>query len=140
MIPGTFFHKLAKIKPSIPLGGMVDLKFLSHNPTVIEDYVNDDLNHMKLHSKLLIELVKTSKDVFKRKINSGVPSFCSYGTEDGIVNVEDLEHYFSKVEKNFTVTPVPGAYHEIHNELDKYRKPYLDYLKEVIHTVVYPTE
>jgi alpha-beta hydrolase superfamily lysophospholipase len=140
MIPGSFFHKLAGFKPSIPLGGMVDLKYLSHNPQVIEDYVADEFNHMKLHSKLLIELVKTSKDVFSRRLNTGVPSFCSYGTEDGIVNVQDLEHYFTKVEKNFVLTPVEGAYHEIHNELDKYRKPYLDYLKDVIHSVVYPTE
>jgi len=140
MVPGSIFQKLSTFKPSIPLGGMVDLKYLSHNPKVIEDYVEDSLNHMKLHTKLLIELVKTSKTVFSRKLNTGVPSFCSYGTEDGIVDIDSLEFYFNRVEKNFSMKPIEGAYHEIHNELDKYRKPYLDYLKETILSVIYPAE
>ncbi|EQC48731.1 alpha/beta fold hydrolase [Bacteriovorax sp. DB6_IX] len=139
-LPGSVFQKLANFKPSIPLGGLVDLKNLSHNPSVIDDYLADEFNHLKLHTKLLIELAKNSKEVGRRKINAGVPSFCSYGTGDRIVGVKELETYFTKTEKNFVLTPFEGAYHEIHNELDKYRKPYLTYLKEVIRSIIYPAQ
>ncbi|EQC46689.1 alpha/beta fold hydrolase [Bacteriovorax sp. Seq25_V] len=140
LVPDNLITKLSSFRASLPLGGMVDLKYLSHRQDVIDDYVSDDLNHMKLHSKLLLELVRESREVFSKKINSGVPSFCSYGSADGIVSPEAIDHYFKNVETNFELKVIEGAYHEIHNELDKYRLPYFEYLKSAMTDVLYGSE
>ena len=41
------------------------------------------------------------------------------------------------VEKVFRLKILKDAYHEIHNEVEKYRKPYFDYLKTVLLDCVY---
>ncbi len=128
-LPVEVVDGMTKLPFSAKLGGLVDLAFLSHNVKVKDDYLDDCYNHTKLHSKLLLELVKSSKKVFSRPLRPKCPAFCTYGTEDKVVSVEDLEDYFSMVEKGFKVKKIGGAYHEIHNEIEKYRLPYFDYLK-----------
>ena len=56
--PRSVFSTLAKLPVSLKLGGLVDLNYLSHDSRVKEDYENDPLNAMKLHSKLLLEMVR----------------------------------------------------------------------------------
>lgn len=129
--------KLAKVDPSIPLGGLVDLGFLSHDNTVRQEYEKDPLNHLRIHSKLLFQMVSFSKKVSKRPINSPSPLFCTYGTEDGIIDVEALEKYFKNIEKNADIFPIEGGYHELHLETDRYKKPYFEHLKKTIDSLVY---
>jgi len=86
--------------PSLPLQGMLDLKKLSHDSRVYEDYI----------------------------VNC--PLFCSIGTEDILVNPKLCIEYFSKIEKNAQLKIIEDGYHELHNEIEKYRKPYLDFLRQ----------
>lgn len=138
LAPKSLFRQLVKLPLSLKLGGLVDLSFLSHNIQVKEDYIHDELNHVKLHSKLLLELVKASKYVYSRPLRVDFKAYCSYGTEDKVVGVEAIENYFKHTEKGFKVKCFEGAYHEIHNEIDKYKRPYFKFLKEVFHSCLYP--
>ena len=104
--------------------------------SVDEDYVNDEFNVLKPHSKLILELVKASKDVFSKPIRIECPAFCSYGSEDRIVNVGHLENYLNMIDKSFKVQAFDGAYHEIHNEIEKYRLPYFEFLKESLLSIL----
>lgn len=122
--------------PSIPLSGLVDLKYLSHDPRVRDAYVKDELVSLSLHTHLLFGMIAMSKQVFSKGIEARCPTFCTGGTEDKIVNIPMLKKYFEKVEKKIEYLEFEGAYHEIHNEIEKYRKPYLDYLKECMMTLV----
>lgn len=128
--PHTVFDFLTKIPYSLKLAGLVDLKGLSHDPRVKESYLADDLNTQKLHSKLLLELVKTSLDVFSRPLRITTSAICVYGTSDGVVSAPALEHYFSHIDKSFRVKKFIGGRHELHNEISKYKTPYFDFLKE----------
>lgn len=139
-VPDSIISKLASYKASIPLGGLVDLKHLSHRPEIAAEYVEDKFNHLKLHTKLLLELVKESRDVFSSALEIELPLYCSYGTKDGIIDPDALKEYFTQVQTAVTLRAIDGAYHEIHNELDKYRIPYFEFLKKSINTIVYPKD
>ena len=129
--------KLANIKPSIPLGGLVDLNYLSHDKNIRIEYERDPLNHLKIHSKLLLQMVFYSKEVAKRPISSPCPLYCTYGTEDRIVDVGSLEEYFSRVESGAELFAIEGGYHELHLETLRFREPYFKYLKEAVERIVF---
>lgn len=133
----SIITKLASYKASIPLGGLVELAYLSHDKKIKEAYLKDELVLLKLHTKLLLEMVRYSKMVVSRPINSPVPLYCSYGSEDGIVSTQALEDYFSDIEEKASVFKVNGAYHEVHNEVERYREPYFEYLRETIRGLVF---
>jgi alpha-beta hydrolase superfamily lysophospholipase len=131
-LPVEAVESMTKIPFSAKLGGLVDLKALSHNAKIKEDYVADEFNQTKLHSKLCLELVKASKKVFARPVRPKCPAYCTYGSGDRVICPDSLNNYFSMVEKAFNVHEIEDAYHEIHNEIEKYRVPYFDYLKECL--------
>lgn len=126
--PKLLLDSLVKA-PSVPLGGILDLKRLSHDSRVYESYVKDPLTQLKIHSKLLLEIIKAGRDVFSRPLRIECPLFVSIGTGDALVNSKLLINYFKNVEKNAQLKIFEGGYHELHNEVEKYRKPYLNYLR-----------
>jgi alpha-beta hydrolase superfamily lysophospholipase len=137
ILPVSFFKSASELPFSFPIGGLVDLKYLSHDPRIKEDYINDPLNALKLESKLLFELMKTVKNTFSRPLRSKCPSFVSVGSSDRVVGSKELIDYFTTVDKSFQLKIIDGSYHEIHNEIEKYRKPYFDYLKNSFNEVLF---
>lgn len=123
------FYKALTILPSVELKGILDLKKLSHDSRVYEAYIKDELNQLKIHSKLFFELLKTARNVFSRPLRANCPVFCAIGSEDKLVNYPMTKHYFKEMEKNATLKVFEGAYHELHNEVEKWRKPYLNFLR-----------
>jgi len=129
----SYFNKLGV---GLKIPGLVDLKDLSHDPQVEIDYREDPLNGLKLHTKLALELIETVKRVYAKPLEVTCPAFVSVGSADRVVSPIDLQHYFSSVEDSFKITVIPDSYHEIHNEIDLYRKPYFNYLKESFQTIL----
>ena len=136
-LPQSFLNGACDLPVSFPVSGLVDLGYLSHDPRVIEDYKKDEFNALKLETKLLFELIKTGTATFARPLRSRCPNYVSVGTADRVIGKDALVHYFSEVDKSFKLTIFDGAYHEIHNEIEKYRKPYFDYLKATMNEVLF---
>jgi acylglycerol lipase len=130
--PLSLLDGLTKIPGSTKLGGLVDLNYLSHNPMIKKEYIDDKNNHLKLHTKLVLEMAKCSHQTFSRPIHPQCPAFVTVGSKDKIVSYSQLVSYFQVIEKNFSLQVIDGAFHEIHNEIDKYRLPYFDYLKSCL--------
>ncbi len=126
----SFLQKLCDISPNIRIGGLVSLGWLSHNPKIREEYLRDGLCQTKLSLKLLLELVKTSKEIFSSPINANCPAFVSYGTEDKIIDVYQLQDYFQHIDCSFKIQAIPGAFHEPHFEIQEYKEPYIQILKD----------
>ena len=126
------FYKTLSLLPSMELKGILDLKKLSHDSRVYEAYVKDDLNLLKIHSKLFFELLKTSREVFSRPLRAECPLFCAIGSDDHLVNYQMTVKYFKEQEKGAIVRVFDGAYHELHNEVEKWRKPYLNFLRSAL--------
>ncbi len=138
MAPQLLFKTLS-ILPSVELKGILDLKKLSHDSRVYEAYIKDELNQLKIHSKLFFELLKTAREVFSRPLRADCPVFCAIGTEDKLVNFPMAQSYFSELEKGVTLKVFEGAYHELHNEVEKWRKPYLNFLRSSLTGLDYET-
>ena len=136
-LPPVFFQQASQLPYSLKVPGLVDLNWLSHDPRVKEEFKEDNLNSLSLHSKLIFELIKTAKDTFSRPLRVRCAAYLSYGTSDRVVGVNPMHEYFTMVDKSFNVKVFDGAYHEIHNEIEKYKKPYFDYLKIVMNEVLY---
>lgn len=135
--PKNLTEILSEIPVSLKVSFGVDLKKLSHDPLVCENYLKDELNSTSLHTKLLLELVKASKEVYAKPIRIKCPAFCTVGTDDAVVSYKDIKDYFNFVEKGFRFKEFPGGYHELHNEVDKFRKPYLSFLKSTMLETLY---
>jgi len=127
--PMILFDGLTKF-PTIPLAGVLDLKKLSHDSRVYENYIKDELCQLKIHSKLFFELLKTGREVFSRPLRIKCSLYVSIGTGDALVNPRSIIQYFKNVEKTAQLKIVEDGYHELHNEIEKYRKPYLNFLRE----------
>lgn len=140
ILPTGFFKVASEIPYSLAISGLVDLSYLSHDPRTKDDYLKDELNSVKLHSKLLLELMKTAQATFSRPIRSKCPSFATVGGSDRVIGAPDVIEYFTNVDKSFNFKVFDGAYHEIHNEIEKYRKPYFDHLKNVFGEVLFKAE
>lgn len=135
-LPLSAFKTLTNLPASVAVSGSVNMKYLSHDPRTREAYVADNLNMLKLETKLLLELAKTSKETFVRPLRIKCPAFVTVGSSDRIVGVKELLNYFTQVDKSFNVKVIEGAYHEIHNEIEKYRRPYFDHLKSVFYEIL----
>lgn len=122
--------------PSVALSGLVDIKYLSHDPRVSDAYKKDELVSLSLHTHLLFGMAAIGKQVFSKEIKPDCPTYCTGGSGDQVVNISMLKKYFETIEKKVKYLEFEGAYHEIHNEIEKYRKPYLDYLKECMMTLL----
>jgi acylglycerol lipase len=133
-LPQFLVKGLADIPASLPLSGVLDLKKLSHDQRIYEDYLMDSKVQKKVHSKLFLNVIKTSKEVFSRPLRCQCPLYVSVGSKDQLVHPQMLIDYFLEIEKNANLKIFEGAYHEIHNEVDKYRLPYLEYLKHSLST------
>jgi alpha-beta hydrolase superfamily lysophospholipase len=130
--PKAFIQGLANLPVSIRLGGSVDLAALSHDPRVQQDYVNDQFNCLTLHTRLMLQLARASNEVFGRPLRPPCPAYVTVGSEDRVVSPGEIKRFFSQVEKAFKVTVIEGAFHEVHNEIEKYRKPYFEHLKKAL--------
>jgi len=128
---------LSNIKGSVPLGGMLDITKLSHDSRVYEDYIKDELNVLKIHTRLFFNILKEAREVFSKPLRVNCDLYCAVGTADVLIDPQGLINYFENIEKNATLFKVNDAYHEMHNEIEKYRKPYIDFLRESLMKSIY---
>ncbi len=128
----TFLINYSCILPiSIPLSDLLNLNHLSHDINIAKDYAKNSLNHNKLHSKFVFELIKAGREIFSSAINPSMPTYCAIGKGDRIVNVNAVVDYFSCIESSVTLKLFDYAYHELHHEVYRYRKPYFEYLNKI---------
>lgn len=115
---------------SVRLDGLINVSILSHNPEIGRRYLEDKRTHKSLHSKLLFELVKSSKDTFSSPLACQCPCYVSVGDEDKIVSCDAIIEYFKEHEPSATVKIFSEGFHELHHEIERIRVPYFNYLKE----------
>jgi len=130
--PLKIMQTLSSLPVSVPLAGMLDVSKLSHDPRVYESYVSNNLNILKIHSKLFLEILYEARKVFSRPLRINCDLYCVLGTEDFLVSSEVTIDYFKSIEKNAKLKIIEGGYHELHNEIDKFKSEYMDFLKDSI--------
>lgn len=137
--PLALTRTLASIPVTMELSGLVDLNYLSHDIRVRENYESDPLNALKIHSKMGFELINACRIVFSKPLRCRASLYAAMGTEDKVVNFPAFEHYFKTHEKGASIFINPDAYHEMHNEIEKYRLPYFEFLKKSLMSSLFDT-
>ncbi len=85
---------LSEIKSSVALAGMLDIKKLSHDTRVYEDYIRDELNVLKIHTRLFFNILKEAREVFSKPLRVSCDLYCAVGTSDVLIDPNALIHYF----------------------------------------------
>jgi alpha-beta hydrolase superfamily lysophospholipase len=129
-IPTYWLNVLAGIESSFKVAGLVDIYYLSHDVRVFEQYLKDPLNSTKLHSKLLLQITKRSRQVFSRPLLIYCPLFVIVGTKDRLVSCKKIQEYFTTVESKADLAVIEDGYHELHNEIDRYKVQFYEVVKK----------
>lgn len=137
MAPLGFSKTLASIGPSLKLKGMLDIKKLSHDPRVHEQYVQDPLNSLGIHSHLFLQILAQAREVFSKPLRVTCDLYVAIGSSDVLVHPKACIRYFKEVEKQANLFVVEGGYHELHNEIERYRAPFIEFLKKSLMDSIY---
>ena len=129
LAPNLVTDNLRKLGVGFNVGGQLDIKKLSHDINVYQQYVSDPLTILKPHTSLILNLVHATKRVFSKPLRATCPIFCGVATEDALVNSDYSIYFFKHLEKACVLKVFEGAYHEMHNEEPKWRDPYFEFLK-----------
>lgn len=131
-IPQYWLNILAGFNRSTKVAGLVDIFYLSHDVRVFEDYLKDPLNSTKLHTKLLLQLVKRARLVFGRPLAAECNIHVVIGTKDRLVSYKDVVDYFHRFEPSAELHVIDEGYHELHNEVERIRVKHTNVLQETI--------
>ena len=111
---------LNALSPRYRLNLPINPEFLTHDRKVVEEYVNDPLVFKKPTVRVLHELVKASRSVWKYIDNISVPIMMMHGGEDKVVPPRATQEVFNRLKVSDKAMKIyDGMYHEILNELNK---------------------
>ena len=102
--------------PFIQVKSNLDPKGLSHDPGIVEDYINDPLVHNKISPRLFFEIeekgMKASRNIYK--IN--IPLLVMHGSADTITSCRQTRSFVMNASKLTTYKEWSGGFHELHND------------------------
>ncbi|MBF0297844.1 MAG: alpha/beta hydrolase [Oligoflexia bacterium] len=112
----------------ISIDRIINHNKLTHDTFTSEILMTDTLSKKKIDLRLLLSMLDYSRKVFLRPINPQVPLAITVGSNDDFVKVKSIRHYFSAIEKESHLKVIDGAYHNLHNEVYRFRQEYQSYL------------
>jgi len=95
---------------------------LSHDTASDEAYKADPLvYHGALRARFTSEVLSAMDELNRKARSFDAPLLVMHGTENGINKLEASQQWFNQSgSADKTFCPVPGAYHELHNEAEPY--------------------
>ncbi len=107
---------LQKIMPDRTISNGLPADGISHDPAVVERYLNDPLVHNQVSMTLGLDLFDWGKAVAARTEPYPVPLLVAQGSEDRLVDPAAAENFALHAKGDVTYKRFEGGYHELHNE------------------------
>lgn len=107
---------MRRLLPTFTLDNQLDVTRLSRDPAVVDRYRNDPLNHSRLSSQTGIDLLERARYLQHYSGGLPVPTLLLHGDADGITSFADSQAFAERNVGNIDWRPLPGMYHELHNE------------------------
>ncbi len=121
---------LSRLVPSTSVATGLDSKHLSHDQTVVSDYINDPLVHDKVSCRWFMEFVQAGKESLSRAEELKLPLLIIHGSDDQIVNVQGSREVMAKASsQDKGIHIYEGLYHETLNEVSPDKDMVLDNLR-----------
>jgi alpha-beta hydrolase superfamily lysophospholipase len=125
------------VTPGVPVANGLDPDKVSHDPEVVRAYKEDPLNHDRITPRLADFILGAGKVVRRRADKWSVPTLLMFAGADELVDPRGSRGFvFAAPRYVVTAKEIPGAYHEIFNEVEPIRGEALTTLREWLETAV----
>lgn len=118
-----FFARIMnKLYPKFTQESKLEVKGLSHDQKVVEDYIKDPLVHEKISARMFYEIVHAGRWVLENTEEINLPVLIQHGNDDNITSYKASKEFFEKarsLNKDIEYKEWEGMYHELHNELKR---------------------
>jgi alpha-beta hydrolase superfamily lysophospholipase len=116
----TFGRLMAAIIPRLKMNNGLDANDLSHDPTVVQAYIDDPLVHSFISARQAIDTIDAAKYALEKCRQFRLPLLLIHGADDPITDPAGSEAFFATAGTgDKTLRIWPGLYHEVHNEPEK---------------------
>lgn len=107
------------VAPGMALPNGLQTRYLSHDPAVVEAYVNDPLVHPKISSRLLTGMLAAIAFSHAHAAALTIPTLLVVAGDDHLVDASGSERFFKNLAPGIgTMHVYRNFYHEIFNEVD----------------------
>ncbi len=101
-------------------------QYLTHNPTVREEFLTNKLSPCITTFKQLYDMItlgiKLTKIEFTKTIKGDLPVLIQQGTDDRVCDINGARLFIKHGFKNVKLIEYPGAYHFLYCESEKFKK------------------
>lgn len=126
---------LAKVAPATTLDSGLEIKYISHDPAVIDAYNSDPLVHGKISFQMATNLLSLGKVIYAKASHLKIPAYIFHGKADGIVNyIGSQKLYDGLTITDKTLKLYDDLFHETMNETSPQKEEVLSDLKKWIQT------
>lgn len=118
----TLARVMRRVYPKFTQNANLDVKALSHDKKIVDDYINDPLVHEKISTRMFFEIYNAGLWVLKSTDKLNIPVLMQHGTGDHITSYHATKEFAEKAKeqnKDVTYKEWPELYHELHNEFEK---------------------
>ncbi len=98
---------------------------LSHDPAQARAWEADPLVHPYATPRFGVEYLRAAREAKSLLAKLTIPILIVMGEEDVTVSQRDIREAVAAAGPNVTFRVYPGAYHEVHNEIEEIRNPML---------------
>jgi alpha-beta hydrolase superfamily lysophospholipase len=113
------------------MGNELDATKISHDPDVVDAYVNDPLVHDRVTARFFTELLAAMETVSQQASALNIPILMQVAGDDHLVSARSSRQFFEKLNlQDKTLRVYDGYYHEIYNELEDRRQQALQDLEK----------
>lgn len=103
------------ILPGLVQPSGLNAKHISHDPEVVEKYINDPLVHDKISVSLFGDAISAANYSLNNASELKIPALLLHGSDDQITS-PDASREFSQKSVKTELKIWEGGYHELHNE------------------------
>lgn len=117
---------LSLLWPSFSMANELDPTRLSHDPAVVQAYIDDPLVHNRVSARWFTEFLAAMQAANREAFRLSLPCLLQLAGDDHLTSVTAAEAFFQGLgAADRTLRRYDGLYHEIYNAPDEERAPVL---------------
>jgi len=111
-----------KVYPKFTQNSKLEVVGLTHDESIVGQYIKDSLIHEKISARMFFEIYKAGHWAIDNADKINMPILIQHGNGDNITSHVASRGFFEKAKKlgkEIEYKEWDGLYHELHNELEK---------------------
>lgn len=111
-------NSLGAISPGLAVPNGLNPRFVSHDPAVVDAYINDPLVHDKITPRLTRSMLHAVDFAQTHAPKLAIPTLMVVAGDDRLVDASGSDAFFSRLKPGIgTLHRYPDYYHEVFNEV-----------------------